>query len=322
VLSAKELSLIVGIALFSSPQPALSQSQQDKSPPESISSVRPPAGEARSASWTRERMRQAQPLPLPRADVPSAGQTTSPKPRSSNELKSSPSRDVKSLARYTGDVNVIPLRWMGQLFYTNPAQDGFRCSAQFISTNVILTAAHCVRDHKTGQFYNDFRFALQYHNGDYSRLYGYRCVATKNGWVGNDYSHYGYDYAMLLADSPSVTGWFGMTWDWQGKYNNATKLGYPKGIIGGKLIQVDAGPLDFEEFGQNVISLHHGRNEEQGGTSGGAWVADFSYSSAASSNHIISVSSHTRGDDESVLYGPYFDDNFRELFDYVSRGCR
>ena len=39
-------------------------------------------------------------------------------------------------------------------------------------------------------------------------------------------------------------------------------------------------------------------------------------------NHIISVSSHTRGNDESVLYGPYFDDNFHSLFDYVSRGCR
>ena len=124
----------------------------------------------------------------------------------------------------------------GAAFFTKPGGGGYRCSAQFISKYVILTAAHCVRDSETGQFFKDFRFALQYHNAAYSRLYSYRCAATKQGWVGHDYSHYGYDYAMLLANGPTRTGWFGTTWNWQGRYDNATKLGYPGGITGGELI--------------------------------------------------------------------------------------
>ena len=38
-----------------------------------------------------------------------------------------------------------PLYWAGKLFYRTPDGD-YVCSAQFISPNVILTAAHCVRD--------------------------------------------------------------------------------------------------------------------------------------------------------------------------------
>ena len=47
--------------------------------------------------------------------------------------------------RKAGNVVEKPLYWAGKLFFETPDGD-YVCSAQFISPNVVLTAAHCVRD--------------------------------------------------------------------------------------------------------------------------------------------------------------------------------
>jgi hypothetical protein len=267
-------------------------------------------------------MREAAPMPLPAVDPNEV--RARPKKRSMNPPTSgsSEAKDVASrLARYSGNPSSMPLKWVGELFFNKPGKGRFRCTAQFVSSNVILTAAHCVRDEESGQFYKDFRFALQYNEGKFSHLYGYKCVASKNGWVRHDASHWDWDYAMLLADQPSRDGWFGTQWNWRGRYDRATKIGYPGGILNGEVIQVDSGPLTFTDDDEEIARLVHGKPQKQGGTSGGAWVGDYS-TSDNQKNHVISVSSHTRGNDETVIYGPYLDDSFKDLFNYTARGCR
>jgi V8-like Glu-specific endopeptidase len=81
-----------------------------------------------------------------------------------------------------GNVNSVPLEWAGKLFYSEPSGD-YVCSGQFIGPNVILTAAHCVRDPDSGDWYRNFEFQLQYNNGSYSRAYRPSCVC--NGSVQN-----------------------------------------------------------------------------------------------------------------------------------------
>ena len=56
--------------------------------------------------------------------------------------------------------------------------------------------------------------------------------------------------------------------------------------------------------------------------SGGAWLAPWSTNvDEEEKNYVISLESHGRGED-GVTYGPYFDDRFANLLDYVEKGCQ
>src|SRR5262245_10656062 len=55
----------------------------------------------------------------------------------------------------TGNPSTAPLKWSGLLLNKDiVSSDGRkyegRCTAQFISMSVVLTAAHCIQDYKTG----------------------------------------------------------------------------------------------------------------------------------------------------------------------------
>jgi hypothetical protein len=74
--------------------------------------------------------------------------------------------------------------------------------------------------------------------------------------------------------------------------------------------------------GEGLVELRHGDPNEQGGSSGGAWIGDYDTKGDASRNHIISVESFGFKDKPGVDYGPYFDDRIKKLYDYVSNGCQ
>ena len=189
--------------------------------------------------------------------------------------------------RAAGNVLSKPLYWAGKLFFRAPDGD-YVCSAQFISPNVILTAAHCVRDPETGNWYEDFIFALQYNAGKYGAVYSYDCVATRNAWVQPGFEKFLADYAMIRVDKPSRTGNFGTHWGWRGNYNDATKIGYPGGVSDGEIIQVEHGPIAFVD---GVVQIKHGNTADQGGSSGGAWIGQFSDQSRATTTATTSSAS-------------------------------
>jgi hypothetical protein len=291
-----------------------------------IDSISLSPGQQRAVQWTQGRQRNAKPLPTPVAKATPGGAPKSAPPAPSGPRSAEASGAAKNVGqaeRKTGDPNSIPLRWAGKFFFSKSDGD-YICSAQFIAPNIILTAAHCMRDDTTGQWYKDFVFALQYQRGQTTQQVTPKCYGMWNKWVhasDDDEIHWHYDYAMILTEESSKTGSFGWTYNYDpSQFPTAMKVGYPADILDGEVVQMDGGPLTAPETRSGLVMLRHGNPKNAGGSSGGAWVGNFSGSMEG--NRVISVTSHHVGDETSVSYGPHFDQDFKGLLDYVQRGCK
>jgi Trypsin len=241
----------------------------------------------------------------------------------------------------TGNPSTAPLKWSGLLVIHDVEQDGksnnMICTAQFIAPRVVLTAAHCVQDYKTGAWYDldEMYFLLQYQNGQYSQVYRPVCLSRFDGWFPlptgaqsptefgwADADRFQWDYAMILVDHDSTTGYFNWDVDWSGKYQNATMTGYPLAVLNGQIIQIVDGTLHFAPDRHNVVELVHAeRTDITQGASGGAWVANFSKEETADHNSVLSVSSYLVPRLPGISFGPYLTADYRKLLDHVSRGC-
>ena len=288
---------------------------------DTIGSTHSPAGERAALYWTPQVMSAAAEVAKPNID-PDKVRAAPGANRSGQHPGAMPTtvsaEASKMHERAAGDVNSMPLIFAGKLFFSKPDGD-FMCSAQFISKRVLLTAAHCVRDDTNGDFWKNETFFLQYDKGNASAKYTQNCAATFDTWVQQGEAKYLSDFAMILVNEDAKNGWFGTQWDWQGTYSNATKIGYPVGISEGEVIQVLPGPISISN---GIVELRHGDPNEQGGSSGGAWIGDYDSASGPEHNHIISIESFGFDGKPGVDYGPYFDDRVKQLFDYVSNGCK
>jgi hypothetical protein len=126
-------------------------------------------------------------------------------------------------------------------------------------------------------------------------------------------------HAMLLADEESDVGHFGWRSGWDTDlYSELRKVGYPSNIKSGEVIQVERGPVSVKD---GLVELRHGNPLSGGGSSGGAWIGDYTISSESPANYIVSVTSFSYNGRPDVDYGPYFDSDFRKLLDHVRGGC-
>ncbi|MCB1499601.1 MAG: hypothetical protein KDK07_07390 [Bauldia sp.] len=212
-----------------------------------------------------------------------------------------------------------PLYWAGKLFYR--ASDGdYVCSAQFVSPTVVMTTASCVRNGDTGAWYDNFVFALGYDRGRYIDVFYEDCVGTKNGWVQKVPDRYVYDYALIKVTKRSPTGHFGTQWNWAGEYRDGARVGYVKGKNNGESPTVDTGRL---AVAKGIVGFRHGSRADQAGISGAAFIGAFSQAEKSNEgNYVLSVDSFSFRDEPGTNYGPYLDSSFKDLFDYVERGCR
>jgi V8-like Glu-specific endopeptidase len=224
-------------------------------------------------------------------------------------------------------VRYYPLTLAGRLFYNaNGDRPGWGhiCTAQFVAPNVILTASHCVQDETPPyEYHKNFMFYLEYERGTAAARYGFSCLGNLRGWAQQNPARYLYDYAMIQTDRAADVGWFGMQWNWLGLYSSATKIGYPSGSFKGEVIQVDGGPLSVAD---GIVELKHDNMHVQHGSSGGAWIGDYSTNPRDNTkNHIISSESFSRGEageTSGISYGPYYTDAILPLFKYVRNGCQ
>src|SRR5262245_2684772 len=233
----------------------------------------------------------------------------------------------------TGNPSTAPLKWSGLLLNKDiVSADGRkyegRCTAQFISPNVVLTAAHCIQDHKTGAWFDigKMYFLLQYQNLDFSRAYRPLCLSRFDGWFpkpGEALSGRSqWDYAMILVEGQSLTGHFNWEVDWVGKYQRATMTGYPNALLKGQIVQQVQGTLVPVSGRRNLVSLSRPDHPNlREGTSGGAWVVNFDKSEGAGYNLIIGVTSYYELGSPGVMFGPYLTSDYRNLFDHVSKRC-
>jgi V8-like Glu-specific endopeptidase len=243
----------------------------------------------------------------------------------------------KSAPLIAGNPAVAPLKWVGLLVFKNAKGDTFSCTAQFIAPKVLLTAAHCVRDNTTGEWYdtNNMFFFLQYQNNNASDVYKVICTGHISGWVPTIAANatddekeaaadnaFQYDYAMILVNHESITGQFKVETDWLGKHPMATQIGYPGAIAGGMIVQRDPGVLALSLSRSNEIILMHGNRNMTQGTSGGAWIANFDTTESPNENVIVGLTSFGNDTWPGVTFGPYLrQESYGGLFDYVSKGC-
>jgi len=225
-----------------------------------------------------------------------------------------------SLARAAGSVTQRPLYWAGKLYF-NTADGSMVCSAQFVAPGILATASHCIQDDKTGRWFSQFLYRHQNHMGK-GRNFSTECVAAYKGWVSPDKARWVWDFAMIKLRGGDDLGHFGWQYNWWGNYDQVPKIGYPSAINGGQVIQVDFGKLT-RGWDPKIVGLNHGNPKNAEGSSGGAWVGRYETSgSNIQANFVLSVTSHHMGEDRSISYGPYWDENFGELLKYTQRGCK
>jgi len=236
-----------------------------------------------------------------------------------------------------GNPAVAPLKWVGLLLFQHPDGNTFACTAQFISPKVLLTAAHCVRDNTTGEWYdvNRMHFLLQYQNKDASDIYSAVCASHPAGYVpklspsASDDEKFlafrnatQFDYAMILVNHESKTGHFKVETDWLGKHPEAHQIGYPGAIENGMIVQRDPGLLALSLSQPGVVILMHPNPNMTQGTSGGAWIANFSTGENPDENIVVGLTSEGTSIWPGITFGPYFrQEYYGGLFDYVSKGC-
>lgn len=181
-----------------------------------------------------------------------------------------------------------PFRATGKLFYNNQLGQTLVCSASLISRGIAVTAAHCVAEFGTRQFFTNWQFVPAYNNGQapFGVSTG-RQVFVLPSWLdGTDPCAGGpaiacaNDVAIITLNPVdgvnyigSFIGWLGFGIDRYGFTPSAltlvTQLGYPVDLDNGQLMERnDAFGYVDPNLGNNTIigSLM------KGGSSGGPWV--------------------------------------------------
>ncbi|RCG32447.1 hypothetical protein DQ384_02775 [Sphaerisporangium album] len=212
-------------------------------------------------------------------------------------------------------------RTTGRVFLTMRGVD-YVCSAGAVRSrnlDVVVTAGHCVKD-GVGVWAENWTFVPGYESG--RRPYGVftaRRVFVPEAWSqrGDD-SH---DLAMV-ALNPSERGHLN-------EVVGGQDIGFnqPRGLRAfGFGFPADP-PFDGEHLVYCSGGLHgdpHNQTKDQGmrcdltaGSSGGPWLSSFD--SATGQGVVTSVSSFKYSDDPGTMYGPYFGDEARRLFDTAER---
>jgi hypothetical protein len=284
-----------------------------------ISTLRISEEESRSIIWDEQRRSAATPHPL-RILAGTPGEPEGPVEPNPPDVEAQES--AMGGADQEGGV-AAPLKWAGKVFFSDRGED-YVCSGQFVRENVVLTAAHCVKDEATGRYYDDFEIDLQYESGRSYSIHAARCVAVFEGWslpqLTSD-QHSEWDYAMVFVDSGSEVGNMGWQVGWPSDIKKVKLIGYPNDIANGEKVQVVDATIDPKPFkGLNVVRAKHKNRKFQRGASGGAWVYEYS-ARAGKTNYVLSINSFGYDEDPYSMYGPYFTEAFTRLLDYADRGC-
>lgn len=213
-------------------------------------------------------------------------------------------------------------RTTGRVFLTVGGID-FVCSAstvQSASRDLVVTAGHCVKD-GTGEWAANWQFVPGYRTGG-GHPYGQ--YAARRMFVTGPWAHAAddsYDMGMVAlttADSQHVTDVVGAQ---QIAFNTPRGgqtfgFGYPADPpYNGEHLVYCAGRLHGDPYKQT-------RDQGLGcdmtaGSSGGPWLSGFD--PATGTGEITSLSSFKYSDDQRTMYGPYFGDAAKALFDTAQR---
>ncbi|WP_248960414.1 trypsin-like serine peptidase [Sphaerisporangium perillae] len=260
----------------------------------------------------------ARPAAPPREYPASPATATPSAPAAAQSGASAPSVNTSG-ARWAAGGTVT--RTTGRVFLTLRGVD-YVCSAGAVRSrnlDVVITAGHCVKD-GAGAWAENWTFVPGYDTGSHP----YGVFTARRMFVPEPWSRHAddsHDLAMI-AVNPSGGRHLG-----EAVGGQQIKFDVPRGTRAfGFGFPADP-PYDGEHLVYCSGAMHgdpHGQTRDQGmrcdltaGSSGGPWLSSFD--PATGEGVVTSVSSFKYSDDPGTMYGPYFGDQARHLFEAAQR---
>ncbi len=272
--------------------------------------------------WTEDKMKNAIPLPLPEVSDEKLeeilkGKQIKGKQDGSEKIKSMEGAGAEVLTPgvpVRANVSERPFWNGGKLFFTKPDGKNYSCTAEFTGqNNILLTAAHCVRDGNTGAWYKKFMFRRAYNNGG-GQSVGWTCAMAYYMWAKPP-MNFKYDYAFIHANTVSGAGWLG--WKTQIPYNSWTTIGYPQNYGNNQYMYKvvgDKGPIS-----SGIVQMNN--NPMNFGASGGSWIAELT-TPHVGGNYAVGLNSFINSSNPGKMWGPLFDNEFVNLYNKTVNNCK
>lgn len=202
------------------------------------------------------------------------------------------------------DLTQRPFNAGGKIFFTLDNKDFVGSAAIIGQSNMLLTAAHCIQDNKTGNLAENFLFSRCYEGEISAEDIAFKKVVLKENWFNEKSRKWDYAIAILAANS-TVEPLKYSTEDITGK--TITAYGYPGNIFeGAQMVFIKGTAVK----GNNSL-WRIGGNKMLSGCSGGPWVLD-------DNETIVGLNgSSTSLKTPNVLLSPVFDSEFDNLYQYA-----
>jgi V8-like Glu-specific endopeptidase len=306
-------------------------------------------------AWSLARMEAAQPYPLPAVDsLPQSSSTLNDPNAVPVYLPSVPPSNDTNNIQSDGDASILanqavtsydypapytryenfdsyqtfPYSAAGVLFFTQRGVD-FRCSAAVVGENAVWTAGHCVHDGsgESEGWSEDVVFIPAYNNGlePFGR-WEYFDLVTRVAWHSGADLRYDFGGVILNPNGSTqsvgdVVGSLGFAFNLDTN-QHWFNIAYPsESPFDGKEMQICAG--SFARLAENLAfptPVGMGCDMTKG-SSGGAWIVNFSGASG-NMNYVNGNNSFRYTGLGEEIYSPYFGEAAKDLLDFISTDTR
>jgi len=262
--------------------------------------------------WTPERIASA----IPRDIVLQGDGKTNPTGRVNYKVSSSEVPPSGTTRVDASKYNTNPYKQVGKIFFSIGTSN-YVCSGSAVGGNVVLTAGHCVAG--GGEWFQNFMFIPQYDSGSqpFGAYTGHDFFCGLSWWELEDFSQ---DYAFAVVEGDmkleDAVGKLNVLSDHTSVTDNWDATGYPQGSpYNGRYMYQSYGPqirVD-KNFNPNTRGID---TTMTGGCSGGPWIYNIEISgqNTDKANLAGGINSYVYTLNPKILYSPYFDTTFKNLY--------
>lgn len=305
-----------GMLVSAGVAPAVAADRQPNGP---VSAAVGADHDAIAAYWTPARMRQA--LPSDQVAQRAVARAKSGKAAAGTAAKPTTGRyaGIDGTAPRVGGRSVAPIAHVGKVFYTLKGKD-YTCSGNVVASankDLVATAGHCVNA-GPGEYATNWQFVPAYQDGAAPHgEWTARKLTTTSQWAKVGDISFDTGFALLNPlngkHAADVVGTSGVAFN--GARGQAyTLYGYPtEPPYDGEKLETCAGKAKNDPTGATTSQGVSCAMTE--GASGGPWL--LGSGSAGKQN---SVSSFGYGVEPNVMYGPYWGNEIKAVYDQSAKG--
>ncbi|WAT23633.1 hypothetical protein O0R52_21795 (plasmid) [Bacillus halotolerans] len=264
--------------------------------------------------WTPERIANTKPISprkITHEELKHYNKNQVEKLYEKKKIISDNSYDSTSLGEpYEVDVNIYPYNAAGKFIFKNSDGKGYHGTAQFVGhCQMLLTAAHLIKNPKTGEEYTDFAFARAYRNVDGNeeqQLFLIDRVGAGEGTEGSAKSDFGFCRTIESFHLRPLALKIGEPCP---KDHPMHAIGYPGDR---NMVAVDGKRGDLLEHKFKMTDNTLGK-----GASGGAYMVDLEIQGRMWRNLVVGLNSGSPVSDDTIGVSPLFDQSTLNLFNEV-----